>query len=482
MTGNTRKRSFGLAAILVIGTIAGFLVAAGTSGAEYATVGTVSDSQAFQMPVEEEDQRVRFALDADQATADEPTASFALYDASGEFFTEFALAGDGDDAEAILDQPGSWVLFVTDRNNAELTVQYEGEDAEDAQLEQIPVEEERTVVADQDGGALDEQVAFRVDQRPAAVFLEYSGDIEGLDATVASDEGPVYELSDARANTTGDETVRGGEATFTSSNLAAGTYDVQASAGEFDGELVFVEQTFEPQQTPAEPEPTEENVTTYTDENDGEVVAEVTEGEAVEVGTASSSELVFLTDARTDADLMVYNDSDRLVEQVEIGHSEDYDWGEQNEGEERSNATVTTVELPSAGTYVVYADEVSPEKAPVNVFVPAADAPAAEELEVKTQQATLDGNEDAWNTTMDGALVEISAHTRDVAGMERNVTATGDAGTVLHYEQSFNSFGATTYSEHAVYPEAFTDGDLEVTMDGNGIGGQTDVEIVHYVR
>jgi hypothetical protein len=488
MTGDTRKRTFGLAAILVVGTIAGFLAAAGTSGADYATVGTVAESQAFQMPVEEEDQRVRFALEADQSTATEPLASFALYDPADEFFTEFELSGQDDEVEAILDEPGQWVLFVTEQRNAELQVQYETEDDEQIELQQLEVQDERTVVAEQDGGSLDEQVAFRVDHRPASALLTFEGDIEDLDATVASEEGPVYELADASANTT--EGQRSGDVTVTSVNLAAGTYEVQAQASSFDGELAFVHQSYERvEQTDTEETETEveeQNVSTYAEDEDGAIVAELDEGQAHEIDTAGAQEITFLADEDVSADLMMYNESDRLVKQIQIerdGYEWEEDESEENESDEQAKAPATakTVEVPQAGSYVIYAQDVRPRDANLSVFVPTT-AASAEELTVETQEATLEGNEDSWNTTLDGALLEISAYTSDAATTDRNVTATGEAGEVLHYEQAWNSFGAAVHDEHEVHPENFTSGNLDVTMDADGFGGQTSVELAHYVR
>jgi hypothetical protein len=495
MTGDTRKRTFGLAAILVVGTIAGFLAAAGTSGAQYATVGTVAESQAFQMPVEDEDQRVRFALEADKQTATEPSASFALYDPGDEFFTEFELSGEGDDAEAILDEAGPWVLFVTERRNAELAVQYETEDEESLELEELDVSEERTVVAEQDGGSLDEQVVFRLSQRPASAFLSFDGDIEGLDATVATDEGPVYELSDASVNSSEDGS-RTGQIDVTSANLAAGTYDVEATADSFDGELAFVHQTYERAEVQTQERerseeaqaPEEENVTSYTDEHEGAVVAEIAEGEAFEVHTVQAEEIAFLAREDSEASLRIYNQSDRVVDQVEIDaeNQDSYDWSEGQENESEANETrseepAATVELPGEGSFVVYAEHVYPEEQAIQAFVPD-EAAEADELDVETREATLEGQQDAWNATLDGALLEISAHTSDAATTDRNVTATGEAGTLLHYEQAFNTFGAAVHSTHEEHPENFTDGDLEVTMDADGFGGQTNIELAHYVR
>lgn len=491
MTGDSRKRSLGLAAVLVLGTIAGFLVAAGTGGAEYATVDTIgSDSQAFQMPVEKEDQRVRFTLQADDGTAVEPVANFALYDPANDFFAEFELSGDGDDAEAILGESGPWVLFITERRNAQLAVQYEGYDDEDANVDlaEVPVTEERTVVAEQDGGALDEQVAFRLDQRPASVFLEYSGEIQDLDADVATDEGIAYELTDASVNTTEDGAQRSGDATLTSENLVAGTYEVSARADAFDGKLVFVEQTYQRDAVDAdrEKQTVEENVSTPIDEDEGTVVAEIQEGQAHEFATAGATNVTFVLPRDEAADLKIYNASDRFVKAVHLeADYESYGWNDhedENESSAETNVTAKTVELDQTGDFVVYASYVSEEDVPVQTFVPVEDAPAATQLDVNTTEVALSGTEDSWNGTFEGGLLEAHAHTQDVAGMDRNVTVTGELGPVLHYEQAVNTFGIAVHNEHQVYPEHFTDGPLDVHMDASGVGGQTHLQFVHYER
>lgn len=482
MTGDERKRSLGVAAVLVLGTIAGFLVAAGTGGAEYATVDTIgSDSQAFQMPVEDEDQRVRFTLQADDGTATQPQASFALYDARDEFFAQFELQGDGDEAEAILDEAGPWVLFLTDRQNAQLAVQYEADDdeASEIDLDEMDVVEERTLVAEQDGGALSEEVVFRLDRRPATAFLEYSGDIQGLDAQIETDEGVVYGLTDASANTTTDGTQRDGDATLRSGNLAAGTYQVTANADAFDGRLVFVHQTYEraARDTPEAPEnPVEEP----SPVENGTVVAEFGDDEARLVDTAGAREVSFVTDPDAEAHLKIYNASDRLVERVQL-EDDNHSWGwDGDENRSSPNHTAQTVELPEAGSYAVYASHVEDDER-VKAVVPVENAPAAEELDVETQEETIEGS-GSWNTTVPAALVEVHAQTRDLAGTERNVTVAGDLGPVLHYEQSFNTFGVALHQDYDVYPERFTDGEIAVTADGGGAAGATDVRLVHLVR
>lgn len=479
MTGEPRKRTLGLAAILVVSALTGFLAAAGTSGAQYATVGTIAESQAFEMPVEQEDQRVKFALEADRSTTTDPTATFALYDPADGFFTEFELTGEGDEAEAILGQTGSWVLFVTEQRNAELQVQYETGGEDSVELASLAVTEERTTVAEQDGGSLDEQVAFRVDHRPASAFLAFEGDIEDLDAQVTSEQGPVYELTDASANASEDG-ARSGEVTVTSANLATGTYEVTAEATAFDGELAFVHQTYERASVNADEDAGNEANVTYEEAHEGEVVTELEAGQAEEVSTASAPELTFLAEEDTRATLMVYNGSDRLVDRIEIdGQQSEWNWS--GDANETRFATVETLALPEPGDYVLYAKDVRPSEASIEVFV-ADEAAQADSLEVQTQEATLEGNEDGWNTTMDGALVEITAQVRDTATTDRNVTATGEAGTVLHYEQAWNTFGATISHTHEEHPERFTSGEITVSMDANGFGGQTDVELVHYVR
>lgn len=481
MTGKDRKRSLGLAAVLVLGTMAGFLVAAGTGGAEYATVDTIgSDSQAFEMPVEQEEQRVRFTLQADDGTVMEPAASFALYDPADAFFTEFELSGDGDEAEAILGESGPWVLFLTQRTNAQISVQYEGagdEEAEEIELEEMDVQEERTTIAEQDGGVLDEEVALRIEHRPAVALLEFSGDIQGLDAEIASEQGPVYELTDASANSTQDGTQRDGDATVLSENLVEGTYEVTASADAFDGKLVLVHQTYDREIHTTSHEPQEDIREGIQVADNATLVAEIHEGEAHLVDTAGAQKVAFVLPEHEHAHLKIYNASDRLVEQVELDHDYDRDWDWDDRSE--SEPSVEVVELPSSGEFAVYASYISDDDVAVQAFVSAEDAPKAEELEVEKQEVQLDGNEASWNTTLPGALLEASAYSRDLASTERNVTMTGELGEVLHYEEEFNTFGAHIASDHEVNPERFTDGALEVTMDGSGMGGTTYVDLVH---
>lgn len=484
MTGVDRKQGIGLAALMVLGTIAGFLVAAGTSGADYATVDTIGDSsQAFGMPIEDDDQRVRFTLQADDGTATEPVAEFALYDPADEFFTQFELSGDGDEAEAILDRPGQWVLFLTDRDNAQLAVQYEGasEDADSVDLADLPVEEERTVVAEQDGGALDEQVALRLDRRPASIFMEYSGNIQGLDAEAASDEGVAYQLSDASANTTEDGTQRAGDATLTADNLVAGTYDVTARADAFDGKLVFVHETYERDDTHHVPDPGN-NVDSDVEEPgyNGTIVAELTEGEARGIDTAGASQISFVATERDHAILRIFDSNNEFVEEVEIDHDHDYDWhwDEDDENDSREADPGVTVELPEPGTYTVYAVHADDEDE-IQVIVPAEDAPQASELDVVETEKELEGDDAEWNTTIPGALLEVHAHSYSAASTERNVTVASELGPVLHYEQAFNMFGASMHYDYEVYPDRFIDGEISVTVDGDGFGSSTEVKLVH---
>lgn len=494
MTGDDSKRTLGLAAILVIGTIAGFLAAVGTGGAAYETVGTIgSESQAFQMPIAEEDQRVLFTLEAGSGTTVEPAATFALYDPADSFMTEIELSGDGDEAEAILDQQGPWVLFLTEQRNSELTVAYEGleeEESSNVQLEQLAVKEEQTVVEEQNGGALDDHFVRSLDTRPATVFLELEGDIEDLDATVESEEGLVYELTDASATTNENGTERAGDATLVSENLAAGTYEVTSTAAEFDGKLLLTHQIYEREDVVHEDpsEPVDEEITPYTEANDGVIVAEVQEGQAFEVDTAGMAAMTFIAEEDTSANLLVYNETNRFLDEIRINedadeHDKDKDKGGESESSAPTNQTVETVAFEdSSDTFVVYAQHVQPSDSQLLVFVETEEASPAEQLDIETQEITLSGNDDSENVTLDGAVLDIYAYNRDVASTERNITVTGEAGPILHYEQRLSTLGASLWYEHEVHQDRFTDGEIDAAVSGSGIAGQTYVDIVHYVR
>lgn len=504
-----RKRSIGIAAMMVLGLMAGFVVASTASGEAYATVDTVAeDNQAYTLPLEE-DQRIRFMLEAHEDAAN-AEATFAVYDPQDRFFGQFMLDGDEDDVELLADQSGPWVIFVTETVDADLAVQFSEDDrgenasAEDV-LREIEVTSTERTVADQDGGELDETLALRLDHRPAAAFLEFEGDIAGLDAAVASDEGIVYEIRNGAANVTENGTVdREGQTQATPSHLAEGSYRIEATAESFSGTLTFVTQAYDrgaaaPQQAEAEapeqPDPLE----------DASIVASAEEHEAYKVPMQGHDELLLAVKDDTYAKVFIYDSDDALVDTVEIDaarydHSHDHDdWQQdapehpedpENESDE-SKAPFQAVRVNATDDeHVVYVDAVHGDEDAVLIALPdASAAKTASQLEIEAQQIVFE--HDSSNDTqtahaeLTGGLVGLAAHSQEAFAMEREITVEGPLGQIAHIEERAKTFGFALSGDYDVKKEHFSSGTIDVTFSQEGLAlaqGETTIELVHYVR
>lgn len=486
------KRSIGMAALVVFGLLAGFFVANSAAGDQFATVGTVADdNQAYAMPLEE-DEEARFVLQAHEDAAN-PETRFAVYDPSDRFFGYFDLAGDGDDVEMLSGTSGSWVVFVTQAQDADLAIQREGADANSSEeLEAIEVKDHERTIASSDNGSLDEEFALRIDQRPAVAFLEFSGDIAGLDATVESEEGTVYRISDGAANTTEDGAVRrSGQTELTPANLAEGTYRIQAQADEFAGELVFVYQTYDRGATVQE---TNASVDVEKPLEDASIVAHAQEHEAYEVPMQGADQLAFAVKGDTEARILVYNQTDAVTEIVELEASHGYDdwsWdenGSENRSDDHQPFDVARINVTD-DRYTVFVQDVCCDSDRVIVALPdVADAEPAQELKIEKQEVVFDhgGNESQTaQAELPGGLVGVGVHSRDILSFERKVNVTGPHGEIAVIEQRASSFGWSwgMYDEYEVVEENFSAGTMDIAFEQDSLLGQgkTTVELAHYV-
>lgn len=486
------KRSITIAALVVTSLLAGFVVATTASGQEFATVGTVAeDNQAYQLPLEE-DQRVRFALDAADG-AENPEARFAVYGPQDRFFGYFDLEGANDDVDMLADATGSWVVFVTHANDANLAVQFDEErNASDEILSEIEVNEHRRSVASQDGGPMDEQLALRLDVRPAVAFLEYTGDVQGLDATVSTEQGDVYRIRDGSANTTDDGAVhRSGETDLIPKNLADGTYKVQATADEFNGSLTFVYQTYDRGETRTHT--STENVSKQVNKTplaDAAIVARAEEHEAFRVPMQGAEELLLGVKGDASARVLVYNSSDDVVQIAEIEgqHDHEYDWDEEENSSEQPG--LRTVSLNATDEeHVVFVQDIDGNED--EVFVALAgleDAEPAEKLKLEESKVVFDhgGNStQSRQVNLTGGIVGVGVHSQEVVSMERHVKVTGPLGTIAEVEKQASTFGWSWYQSYAMNSKHFSDGAIDVLFEQSEMNlgqGETTVTLHHYVR
>lgn len=494
-----RKRTIGVAALMVLGLMAGFFVASTAAGEEYATVGTVAeDNQAYKLPLEE-DQRIRFALDAHDG-AQNPEAQFAVYDPQDRFFGFFNLAGDGDDIEMLAAQEGTWVVFVTQASDADLAVQFTEDDRGDENtsaadsLKEIEVTTQERTIATQDGGELDETFAERLAIRPAVAYLEFSGDVADLDATVETNEGVVYEVTDGQANQTEDGAVaRSGQTQLTPGNLAEGTYKIQATADSFSGSLTFVYQTYDrgvTASTPEDPEAPEQP----NPLEDAAPVGHVQEHEAYEVPVQGADELIFAIPTDASAHVFIYNGDDEVTQVVDMEAQEnryqkshDKNSSEENGSEapspiqtERVNATDETMVV-----YVAYAS--GDDEGVLVALAGLEDAQPARKLELETQEVAIEhgAENNTAEANLTGGLVDFDYRSQEVFAMERKLTIAGPLGEIAVIHEQAKTFGASMYSEHDVSYENLSSGLIELTLEHDSsplAQGQTTIELVEYVR
>lgn len=506
-----------LGVLVLLSTAAALVLPDGARGETFETVGTLgADAEAHAVTLHEGD-RARFQLQPEAGEAT-PALRFALYDPLDRHFASFELEGMGDHVEVLADEPGDWVVVVVSQRNANLAVQLPEEQATADRVHRLEVQETTRPLVEQEDGPVDERVAFRLTERPAVAFLRAQGTVQDLDATLASDEGPVYAIRGMSVNATHQDR---GEREVSLANLEEGTFTLVAQATHLNGSVDLVVQHYvrpvqdvhvaeDPNDTVNESEPpapapdngsdtpegntTASNTTSGSDGNatggtnatsedenttddaslDGLVVARLQEEEPAWVRAGGATNVTLAVDSDTAARLLVYDGSDDLVHDVHLdaphGHG--------------ANATGDTVTLavPEGDGFAVYVASLRGDGDAVRVVLhDAGDTANATVLSTHATTLTLDGNRSA-NATLGGGLVNVHVDTRGLLEFHREVTVTGPHGVVLEYEQSVSALGlawrdTTTTEEH------FGDGAYTATTDGgSGWRGEVTVTLVSYVR
>lgn len=486
----------GVAALMIVGAVAGFLVAEPAASRQYQTLDTVgSDSQAYAVDLPEP-KRLRFVVEADEAqdpATAPPQASFHVYDPQDAHFADFELEGDGDDATVLADGAGAWVVFLTEAQRAQLAIQVEGEDGSSDQVRTLDVRERSWTIASADGGSVDEDLALRMDRRPAQAYLDVDGAVEDLDAEARSEEGLVhaYEGVDGTA----DGALVNGSQEVHPENLAAGTYQVTAQAQHLNGTLSLVAESYERTQPVQEPEapsgespdPNESEPVTQPD-----VVAHVGEDEAVEVAPQGADEVVFEVPEDVRGRVYLYNGSHALVQVVELGDQEE----DRHDRPDNHSVDRSRAQLPAEGNvavYVAYLDERDSwdddgdreEDAAVTVRLPGVDDPApAENVSVETDAVEVeDGDNGTAAFEIAGPLAEIGARSDGWTWDSGDVTVEGRRGVVLESGGDGDSDSWDRWWGHGyeAYPERFSDGTFTVTVeDDGGLGLGDDSTTVRY--
>lgn len=477
-----RRRSVLIAGLAALALAAGFLFAANLTGAEFATVGTVDGArEAYAIPVDGDGDRLRFQL---EANGTEPSVNLSVFDPDDAFLTSVELSRDGDAVDVLAERPGDWVVFVTDASDGRLIVQQDGEDGDDggaANLTELPVRARTRTLASQEGGPADEHVVLQIDRAPASARLVWSGNVSGLDATVSSEEGVVYEVEDGAADGT---TSTAGSRQAHPAHLVAGTYEANLEAEFLAGEVELVHHDYVRDAAELVDLPKEAKIEAA---RNGSRVAEIHARSAVAFDPLGADEVLFWTDTGTHAHVRVFDPDDRFVDEVSLGvHPDDCEC--QHGDHDDDQVIAQFVRLAGPGEHVAYVGEVVGDGDVVRAVVPGvADAPEGaslqlEQRELQFQHGALGGGEETRRVQLAGALVEATVDASDAASTERNVTIGGPLGPVLYYEEGTRTRGAAVDAERHLVREHLSAGTHEVTAQASSAAGTTYVSLVNYVR
>lgn len=478
MAPSLNRRSVVLAGLAALALAAGFLFAASVTGAEFATVGTVDGAeQAYAIPVDEDGDRLRFQL---EANGTQPSVNLSVFDPQDAFLTSVELTHDGDAVDVLADRPGDWVVFVADASDGRVIVQQAGEDGGAANLTELPVRAQTRTLVAQEGGPADEHVVLQVDRAPASARLVWSGNVSGLDATVSSEQGLVYEVEDGAGDDAGSTA---GSRQVHPGNLVAGTYEATLEAERLAGEVTFVHHDYVRDAAELADLPKDAKLEAA---RNGTRVAEIHARSAVAFDPLGADEVLFWTDTDTHAHVRVFDPEDRFVDEVSLGtHPDDCQCQHGDHDDDRVIAQF--VALDDAGEHVAYVDEIVGEGDVVRAVVPGVDSPPGTSLrlehrELQFQHGALSGEEQTRTVQLAGALVEATVDASDTASTERNVTVEGPLGPVLYYEEGAQTRGAEVDAERHLIEEHLTAGSHEVTAQASSAAGTTYVSLVNYVR
>lgn len=492
MTGRDRAsmHALGIAALVVTGLLAGVLVVLAVPGQTYQTVGLIaSGDRAYEIPLSQD--RVRFTLQAaGQAT---PYAGFALYDPGDGFFGYFELEGPGDSVDVLADRDGRWVVLVNDAEAAHLNVQLAvgpGSDAsENVALTPIEVRTFERMVARQDGGLLDTQLALRLDERPAMAMATYRGQAQDLHIAVESPEGVVHEVLDGQGNRS--DQADGSPSTInrlTPGNLAAGTYDIQATAEAFSGEIRFVHKVYDRQQPLVQQihrVDTDQPLDVLLEE--GTVVAQIGAMEPVAIHSQGAEQLLFAAEEHTRAQVLIFDASDRVIAKVDLGGrpGPSFDW-EQDDGSGNGTAEASTLGLRDQGIYTVVVREIYGSGDQVHVVLPdVEDAQPGHLLTLQETRLELGGPSTTRTSgdaevTVHGGLVDVEADPSGPAHASTDVRIRGPHGPVYELSSSAGVAGLDLDERTREHPANFTKGPHEISWETGAPTGAITVTFTSY--
>lgn len=480
MTTSSAGPSLGLVVLTLTSLGAGFLAANVPAEEPMHPIGQIASvDHAYGVDLGAGEQ---LALSLDEAAPAD--ASLAVYDPRDRFVEHVELSA-GEQTVLTASRAGVWVLVPTSAPPSNLTVALP---EDQTQIPQRPLHELelRTVehpLTSSNGSSVEVRESTTVDRLPARTYLSVDGTAEGLDATVRTPVGPVFEVESATVN---GSTARLSERAGTAAdpgNLVTGTYLVRASASSLQGDLTLVYTTYE---RPDHERPPVETAMQGLSEK-GVVVAAIGEGEAVSVDAQRARELRLATARETSAKALVYEGDD--VETIaRVGGTQGYEWDWTNS----SKPAFRTSTLPVNGTssYVLYADSIRGRGDTLYVLLPGLrTAEGGRELDIVRSSVALEGGtvssqgHKQVDVVLEGGLVAIETDVDDVYSSSYEIRVDGPEG-VVYEEVSRNSVaGRPASTSGRVSTAHFGDGTYTVILDSDeSLDGDMRVTLHAYQR
>lgn len=457
---------------LAVGFLAASAPAQDEDAAPLATLGP--GGEAFEVSLE---QGETLTLVAPEQTH---PGRFALFDPDDEVIAHPSLEA-GQRASFPIEQAGEWVLMRTTGPPTRLDVGIlSPQDPTMERVQSIPVQEHRLSLTEQPADPLELERPLEIHRKPALIHLDLDGNAEAFQATVESQEGPVFETQARSLNET-DDLLEPAATTAHPDAIEPGIYQVTAEAELLEGELFLTHRTYVRNQESLEVA----QATTPGAQREGVPIAAIREGAAVHVDGDQHREIVLAAHAQTSATALVYDDQDHVRAVVGLNEAEGYDWEFSDEA--APLVETTKLHLPP-GPHTVYVSNLDGEDDQLYLLAPdARTANPALEASLDETRISLDsgtvstGEEHEVETHLPGGVVDISVDIEEAASGDRSVSVLGPLGLLFHHDEQTSAAGVSVESETISNPSHFTGGTFTVQVEeGQSVDASVHVTLTYY--
>lgn len=466
---------------------AGFVVAGSALGAgwiDYEGKLTAGSGYAIVVPPGAEAFEVLLAPKGDGALA-----HVTILDPTDARIGYYTLDGSTTAADVVNPDAGVYVVYVYDVKNATLGVRLRAADApQDLKLVRATTMRTDVPVATFDEAApLSKILTVNVKAEPVFMTLLYQGQVESLNADVATKAGPVVTIRDesGTAYAPGLTTGSSGTRTLSPENLAAGRVDVTVRAASFEGQLFLTTLTLSrpviaPQEVSVPPVPPVPTVPKVVVEP-GQAMAIRADGGVTML--LAPAELEEKHDnhtrggkhgyygPRSSTSYVVYGPDDAFVASGEVG----------------GRGKNVSLPLEMAGEYVVY---VHRGGAPVSLSLLGVDAIESHELPVVKRAFNAGhvveplGAQRVWKFSLESPPLEMAARLdgADAVAVGARTALKSERGPAVMQENILQASSIQLWDDAKVVPKHMVAGPWSLALEGATVMGDLRVDWLTYER